>query len=190
MSRPKGSKTVGLLSKVSNYQKRLLMAHGNIASTKSGCDYLRLAQYWDHLLETETRLDKIPVRVHQDFWWKTKSNFKRQVANAKAEFFEKLRTALQTGDAGFLEDFKKAVEAYGSWRSGNRHDPERSAIIETYFDPFTHVQMRKPQFSEVKYLFSLYGFSKEEKHLREMCKQVGLELAPGKRGAPKKAVNT
>ena len=186
MSRAKG-KATKLMEGASQFDKKNFAMFGDHWASPEQRKFIAIALHWSALFNTHEHGHKISdERFSLCTRWKSRENFKTDLRHWTDVLLTELRQAVRTGNTSYLRGLSDAIEAWHSVSTGRAIDPERKWLLDVFFDFKTHKQTRIPTLREVQLAMKQSGFTKDDKHLRNMCSQVGLKLRRDKIGAPKK----
>lgn len=119
--------------------------------------------------------------------WKSRAEFKADFRDHTNELLHELRLAIRTGDAKFFESLAIAL----SCQAKGPDDALRYWLL-VLFKRWDHLKDQPQSFTlgQIKRALKVFGMITDDRHLRRVCEEIGLELARDKVGRPRKRKNS
>lgn len=179
--------TVNKLFPGSTVEERKMLADFGAAFAPENRLYHEIAFHWMRLLEVRELTKTLTSEQFAAAFpgWKTKDAFENDFTQWSSDLLNRLAFTLKTGDGSYLKCLVGAAEAWGRWRQGQPSDPLRSLLLRIYFSGERQVVVHTIR--QVQYWVQMGGGPTTDiRHLRDVCREIGLKIASAKTGRPKK----
>ena len=119
--------------------------------------------------------------------WKSRAEFKAEFKLYTNDLLHELCSAIRTGNATFFKSLAVAL----SHQAKDPDDALRHWLL-VLFKRWNHLKDQPQRFTlaQIKRALTVFGMRVDDRHLRRVCEEIGIDLARDRVGRPSKEKNS